>query len=183
VGFQGRGTLAPTLRGIDCLRAAGIEPALISVCSPSTDPERVLTYIVEDLGIKQFNIFPPDATHSDNPPSIADYFIKLFDVWFDRYADQGVRISTLDARIRSLTGNLSVAKPSSRTFRTILSGGKHSMSSMNLSEVPEINTREEHRRHLETEPGPQWSDYDAQPACLQMKQKLDFTVFFLRTTF
>jgi uncharacterized protein len=34
-------------------------------------------------------------------------FIKLFDVWLDRYADQGVRISTLDAMIRGLTGNLS----------------------------------------------------------------------------
>jgi uncharacterized protein len=109
VDFKGRGTLAATLRGIDCLRATGIEPGLISVCNPSTDPQRVLAYIVEELGIKQFDILPPDATHSDNPPPIADYFIKLFDVWLDQYADQGVRISTLDAMIRSLTGHLSVS--------------------------------------------------------------------------
>jgi uncharacterized protein len=109
VDFKGRGTLAATLRGLDCLRAACIEPGLISVCNPSTDPERIVSYIVEELGILHFDILPPDATHSDNPPPIADYFIRLFDVWFDRYAERGVRISTLDAMIRGLTGHLSAS--------------------------------------------------------------------------
>jgi uncharacterized protein len=109
VDFKGRGTLAATLRGLDCLHAAGIEPGLISVCNPSTDPERIVAYIVEELGILHFDILPPDATHSDNPPPIADYFIRLFDVWFDRYAERGVRISTLDAMIRGLTGHLSAS--------------------------------------------------------------------------
>jgi uncharacterized protein len=109
VDFKGRGTLAATLRGLDCLRAAGIEPGLISVCNPSTDPKRIVAYIVEELGILHFDILPPDATHSDNPPPIADYFIRLFDVWFDRYAERGVRISTLDAMIRGLTGHLSAS--------------------------------------------------------------------------
>jgi hypothetical protein len=35
--FRGRGTLAATLRGIGRLRAAGIEPGLISVCNPGTE--------------------------------------------------------------------------------------------------------------------------------------------------
>jgi uncharacterized protein len=109
VDFNGRGTHADTLRGLACLRAAGIEPGLISVCNPSTNPERVLSYVVEDLGIRQFDILPPDATHADNPPPIADYYIKLFDVWFDKYAAQGVRISTLDAMVQGLVGNLSVS--------------------------------------------------------------------------
>jgi uncharacterized protein len=109
VDFKGRGTHADTLHGIACLRAAGIEPGLISVCNPSTNPGRVLSYVVEELGIKQFDILPPDATHADNPPPIADYYIELFDAWFDRYASGGVRISTLDAMIQGLVGNLSVS--------------------------------------------------------------------------
>jgi uncharacterized protein len=52
---------------------------------------------------------PPDATHADNPPQIAAYYIKLFDVWYDRYAAKGVRISTLDSMIRGLVGNFSAA--------------------------------------------------------------------------
>jgi uncharacterized protein len=109
VDFKGRGTLAQTLQGIDRLRSAGVEPGLISVCNPGTDPERVLAFVVDELGVMEFDILPPDATHIDNPPPIADYYIKLFDVWFDKYANEGVRISTLDAMIRGLVGQLSVS--------------------------------------------------------------------------
>ena len=80
VDFKGRGTLAQTLQGLERLRAARLEPGLISVCNPGTDPERVLAFVADELGMKQFDILPPDATHADNPPPIADYFIKLFDV-------------------------------------------------------------------------------------------------------
>ena len=109
VDFKGRGTHADTLRGIECLRANGIEPGLISVCNPATDPERILSYVVEELGVRRFDILPPDATHKDNPPPISDYFIKLFDVWYDNYAAQGVRVRTLDALVQGLLGNFSAA--------------------------------------------------------------------------
>ena len=91
------------------LRAAECEPGLISVCNLTTDPERVLQFVVDELGFTHFDILPPDAPHADNPPPIADYFIKLFDVWFDRYAERGVRVGTLDAMIRGLLGHLSVS--------------------------------------------------------------------------
>ena len=45
-----------------------------------------MAFVVDELGITQFDILPPDATHADNPPPIADYFIRLFDVWLDKYA-------------------------------------------------------------------------------------------------
>jgi uncharacterized protein len=109
VDFKGGGTLAQTLEGLDRLRAADLAPGLISVCNPGTDPERVLEFVADELGIKEFDILPPDATHADNPPPIADYFIKLFDVWFDKYAAKGVRIDTLDAMIRGLAGQLSLS--------------------------------------------------------------------------
>jgi uncharacterized protein len=109
VDFKGRGTLAQTLEGLDRLRAADLAPGLISVCNPGTDPEQVLAFVADELGIKEFDILPPDATHADNPPPIADYFIKLFDIWFDKYAAKGVRIDTLDAMIRGLAGQLSLS--------------------------------------------------------------------------
>jgi uncharacterized protein len=107
--FNGRGTHAETVRGLELLRGAGVDPGLIVVCNPATDPERVVTYVVDKLGIKQFDVLPPDANHNDNPPPISDYFIKLFDVWYDKYATQGVRISTLDAMIQGLFGEVSLS--------------------------------------------------------------------------
>jgi len=109
LGFKGEGTHAETIRGLQLLRAAGTEPGLIIVCNPGTDPERVVSYVVEELGIKQFDVLPPDANHNDNPPPIDDYFIKLFDIWYDKYAAQGVRISTLDAMIQGLLGEVSIS--------------------------------------------------------------------------
>jgi uncharacterized protein len=109
LGFKGEGTHAETIRGLQLLRSAGIEPGLIIVCNPGTDPERVMAYVVEELGIEQFDVLPPDANHNDNPPPIDDYFIKLFDVWYDKYASQGVRISTLDAMIQGLLGEVSIS--------------------------------------------------------------------------
>jgi uncharacterized protein len=109
VDFKGRGTLAQTLEGFERLRTAGLDPGLISVCNADTDPERVLAFVAGELGMKQFDILPPDATHADNPAPIADYFIRLFDVWLDKYAAQGVRIDTLDAMIRGLAGRLSLS--------------------------------------------------------------------------
>ena len=110
IDFKGKGTHADTIRGIEHLRAAGIEPGLISVCNPATDPERIIAYVVDELGISQFDILPPDATHLDNPPEIGSYFTKLFDVWFDRYAERGVRIGTLDAMIQGLVGQAAVSE-------------------------------------------------------------------------
>lgn len=110
IDFKGKGTHAETIRGIGHLRAAGMEPGLISVCNPATDPEKIISYVVDELGITQFDILPPDATHLDNPPEIGSYFIKLFDVWYDRYADRGVRIGTLDAMIQGLVGQAAVSE-------------------------------------------------------------------------
>lgn len=104
IDFKGLGTHAGTVKGIEALRAVGHEPGIISVCNPTTDPEKLLAYIVDELGVTRFDILPPDATHADNPPPIDDYFIRLFDVWYEKYADRGVRITTLDAMISGTMG-------------------------------------------------------------------------------
>jgi uncharacterized protein len=109
VGLKGEATHKDTLEGIATLRAGGMEPGIIVVCNPASDPERILSFVVDELGITHFDVLPPDATHADNPPPIHDYFIKLFDAWYDKYAAKGVRISTLDAMIQGLLGNLSAA--------------------------------------------------------------------------
>ena len=107
--FKGLGTHADVVAAIARLRAAEIEPGIIAVCIPDSDPAKILSYIVDELGVERFDILPPDATHMDNPAPIHDYFIKLFDVWYDTYAARGVRIATLDAIVQGLMGDASVS--------------------------------------------------------------------------
>lgn len=107
--FKGRGTHAATLRGIARLRAGGIEPSISIVCDPATDPERLLSHIVDELGIAQFDVLAPDATHNDNPPQVDVYFIRLFDIWYDKYAARGVQIGILNGMIQGLFGEVSVS--------------------------------------------------------------------------
>jgi len=109
IDFKGNGTHEGTRRGIEELRKAGHDPAIIVVCNPATDPAKVLSYVVDELGVTHFDILPPDANHNDNPPAIDDYFIRLFDVWYDQYADRGVRINTLDAMVQGLLGEISLS--------------------------------------------------------------------------
>ena len=41
---------------------------------------RAVAFVAGELGMKQFDMPPPDATDADNPAPIADYFIRPFDV-------------------------------------------------------------------------------------------------------
>lgn len=49
----------------------------------------------------------PDATHEDDPDSIADYYKGLFDCWYDEYAERGVSIRYLEALLKSVLGGTS----------------------------------------------------------------------------
>lgn len=104
VDFKGRGTLDRVLQGLEQLRLVGIEPGILAVADPAVAPARALAFLADELGCRQLDFLVPDATHEDAPPSIAEYFIRLFDLWLDTYADKGVEIRLFSAIIRSLCG-------------------------------------------------------------------------------
>ena len=103
IDFQKRGTFERVVRGIRVLQDAGINPGILSVCHPEADPE-IFLQLVHDLKVKSFDVLVPDATHSDQPPSIADFYIKLFDLWEDVYSDKGISIRFFEGIIRGLLG-------------------------------------------------------------------------------
>ena len=139
IDFKGKGTHAATIKGLEVLRAAGQEPGIISVCNPATDPVAFVDYIVGELGVKDFDILPPDATHADNPPPIDEYFIKLFDVWYDKYAKEGVRITTLDAMIAGTLGSVSCSD-------TIGLGPIDTVTLMTDGSLEPLDVLQDHRR-------------------------------------
>jgi uncharacterized protein len=104
VDLGGHGTLARVLVALRTLRDHRVEPGILAVCNPNTDPEEVCTFFTQTLGVSSFDILVPDATHEDHPPSIARYYERLFDLWYDSYLGGGVRIRYLETVTRGLFG-------------------------------------------------------------------------------
>lgn len=104
VDLRGGGTYDRVVRGIETLRSHGIEPGILAVCDPASDPAEVVAHLADTFGFRHFDILVPDATHDDTPPSIAPYFRTLFDLWFDEYAARGVEIRYLRAMVKGLLG-------------------------------------------------------------------------------
>lgn len=107
IDSKGRGTHAQVVRGLNILRGQNLEPGILAVCDPATEPETVAAYFTNELGLKRFDILQPDATCDDRPPHIAPYFTRLFDLWYDDYAHRGIRIRSVSAMIKALLGGSS----------------------------------------------------------------------------
>jgi uncharacterized protein len=106
--FASRGSYEKGVRALTILRVAGIEPGVIAVCDPESDPEAVAGHIVNELAISNFDILPPDATHEDKPKSIASYYKSLFDYWDKELGPRGVEIRIISAMVQGLfTGQVS----------------------------------------------------------------------------
>ncbi len=102
--FSGHGSYWRSVAALQRLRAEGVDPGVLAVCDPASDPCLVADHLVDELGIDQFDILVPDATHEQAPPSIASYYIRLFDHWFDDLAPRGVRIRYLESIVAGLAG-------------------------------------------------------------------------------
>jgi Arylsulfatase regulator (Fe-S oxidoreductase) len=106
VDLHGRGSYERVRRGIQILRSQGIEPSVLAVCDPASDPAPTVQHFVEVLGLSAFDILVPDATHDDHPPSIAPYYLALFDLWYDTYLQRGISIRYLETLVVSLVSSL-----------------------------------------------------------------------------
>jgi uncharacterized protein len=104
LNFQGHGTFHETITALNVLRSDGIEPGVIAVCNPHSDPGEICNFFVTELGIFSFDILIPDATRENKPPSIAHYYKKLFDLWYDSYAPEGVSIRFIESISKGLLG-------------------------------------------------------------------------------
>ncbi|MEU1972838.1 radical SAM protein [Microbacterium sp. NPDC019599] len=103
IDHRGRGTYKKVISAITTLREAGVEPGILAVCDPERSPDEMLDLFVDDLNVG-FDILVPDANHDDAPPSIAAYYMRLFDRWYDRYASEKVRIRFIDSIVKGLLG-------------------------------------------------------------------------------
>lgn len=97
VTTSGRGSHARTIAGLEAMRRHGLEPGVLAVCDPATQPDDLASYFVDELHLDHFDILAPDATHDDSPAPIAPYYKRLFDLWYDDYWQRGVDVRYVKA--------------------------------------------------------------------------------------
>jgi uncharacterized protein len=104
VDFAGKGTYAKVVEALSILRDEGLDPSALAVCDPHGDPARLCSTLVEELGFRLFDVLIPEATHEDKPDSVAAYYVKLFDLWFDKYCHEGVNIRCAEEVLKGVMG-------------------------------------------------------------------------------
>ena len=104
VDFKGRGSFDQTLKALFLLRENGIEPGVLSVCNPDLEPRELCEFFIEELNLVAFDFLVPDANYQALPRSIAAYYKKLFDLWYNEYSPRGIQIRFLESISKGLLG-------------------------------------------------------------------------------
>lgn len=110
VDHKGRGSYDAALRGIEILRANGVEFSLLSVVQLDTDPVATHRHLVS-LNPSQIEYLLPDNTHETigavraryGPTPGADYLIAIFDEWW-RNGTMGIPVGPFMAMARAILG-------------------------------------------------------------------------------
>lgn len=102
--LSGRGSYEHAVRGYDRLRNNLLIPSILAVCDPTSDPVQTMKHFVEDLNVKYCDVLVPDNTFEDQVLSISQYYVGLFDFWYDNYLDRGIEVRFLSGLIRAVLG-------------------------------------------------------------------------------
>lgn len=102
--IRGLSTWESTVSGYLELCRANIKPSILAVCDPTSDPKNILDHFTEDLGVVFCDFLMPDADHSRPTESIAQFYIQLFDHWYDNYMDKGIEVRILNDFLRGIMG-------------------------------------------------------------------------------
>lgn len=90
VDFKNEGTYLYVVDAIKLLKKNEIPFGILAVADVDENPDKIVHHFVSELGIKHFDILIPDATHDDKPKSIGKFYKRLFDLWLDKYAHDGI---------------------------------------------------------------------------------------------
>lgn len=102
--FKGEGTHAGVMRAVDLLRSRDISVNVLSVCNPDFSPKEFFDFFAE-AGIERYDIMFPDATHDDQPETIAAFYKQLFDLWLEANREKpAANIRTVVDMVMALLG-------------------------------------------------------------------------------
>ena len=117
ISRDGAGSFQRTLSGMKILQESGCDVGVLAVCDPQSDPEDLCSFFISTLGLKHFDVLLPDFNwdEKDKVQSVARYYIKLYDLWYDEYSKKGIRIRFVDHLTKSILGIIESSTTVGRT--------------------------------------------------------------------
>lgn len=104
VDLKEAGTFTRVMEKIAMLKKQQYDFGLLTVCNPDTNPEQIIRFFVEEVQWPYFDILVPDANHTNKVKSISQYYIRLFDLWYDKYAAMNINIRLFESMCKGLLG-------------------------------------------------------------------------------
>lgn len=103
-GKHGSPSHQATVRGFECLQAAGLDPGILAVWSPAASAKELTDYFISELDAKWFDILLMDATYDTPVEECAIFYCDLFDIWLNDLINRGVTVRICEAIARTLLG-------------------------------------------------------------------------------
>ncbi|HEY9008180.1 MAG TPA: radical SAM protein [Ohtaekwangia sp.] len=110
IDFQQQGTSAKVIAAYFLLKRHQIRTGILGVCKPDTNPILFRDFFVKELGETNFDILVPDATHEEQPASIAGFYKSLFDIWLHEFQSTNLRIRFIETIVKGLMGYRSTSE-------------------------------------------------------------------------
>jgi len=104
--LRGRPTYELIRQKTKLITNLGGEYTIISVCSPQSDPTALIEAIKKNFDAKYLDVLIPDMNHTNlnEIESVADYYIRLFDIWLDQYQSHKLLITIINSFVLSILG-------------------------------------------------------------------------------
>jgi uncharacterized protein len=82
------------------------EPAAghLAVCDPNEDPRLISHFLTDVLDISWFDVLFPDLTFDEKAQSVAQFYIGLFDCWYDELAKRNIGVRCAENFCRTVLG-------------------------------------------------------------------------------
>lgn len=91
-------------RGLELLQAAGLEPGILAVWSPSVSAKDLVDYFTNELGVSWFDVLLMDATYDTAVAGCSAFYCDLFDIWLRDLVDKRITVRICEAIARTLLG-------------------------------------------------------------------------------
>jgi uncharacterized protein len=105
IDFKGRSTYERTIHGIQLLQSRRVDVGLLAVFNPAFTAQSICDFFIEELKVTNFDVLIPNVNYDHAEiPYIQTFYQQLFELWYTRYRQRGIRIKIARNILNAIRG-------------------------------------------------------------------------------